>query len=162
MDHNKTGESDRAEHLREACRKAGCRMTHQRLLVFNAVAGSSDHPDVETVYKKVKKHIPTISLDTVYRTLWMLRDIGVITTVGPPREKVRFDGNIQKHHHFVCSSCGKVYDFQSSQLDELPVPDRIESVGLVETTHVELRGRCLQCLNDDGEKQAGGRRIGTI
>lgn len=151
-------ESERMERLRQACRQAGCRMTHQRLLVFNTVAGTNEHPDVETVYKKVRKRIPTISLDTVYRTLWMLRDVGVIATVGPPRERVHFDGNTQKHHHFVCSVCGRIYDYDNPHLDQLPVPERIESIGEVEMAHVELRGRCVKCLNGSDSRRTGNRR----
>lgn len=155
---------NRLQHLREVCKKAGVRLSHQRMVVFRAVAESNEHPDVESVYLAVRKHIPTVSLDTVYRTLWLLRDLGMIKTLGPPREKVRFDANMSKHHHFVCSECGLAQDFHCSELDELPIPENITELGAVKATYVELRGLCSSCLelnngqNNDAAQRQGGTR----
>lgn len=140
----------RLEGFQEACRRGGIRFTHQRMVIFQAVAETDGHPDVETIFLAVRKSIPTISLDTVYRTLWLLRDMGMISTMGPPREKVRFDANTSRHHHFVCSRCGLAEDFYSSEFDELPVPADIKALGKVQGSHVELRGLCSKCM--DGER----------
>ncbi len=162
MDVGQTDRSKDLERLRQACKRSGFRLTHQRMLVFAAVAGTDEHPDVETIYRKVRKQIPTISLDTVYRTLWMLRDLGVIAAMGFPRDKVRFDGNTSKHHHFVCSKCGSVYDFHCPQLDELPVPREIEGVGKVQTTHLAVRGLCERCLNGGAMEHSRKRDAGGL
>ncbi len=135
----------RLSRFKEGLRRAGVKLTHQRLEIFQEVAGSSDHPDVETVFKGVRERVPTVSLDTVYRTLWLLLDLGLITTLGPPRERVRFDANMRPHHHFVCSQCGRTRDFYSDALDELKVPRSVKSLGRVETMRVEVRGLCLEC-----------------
>ncbi len=66
--------------------------------------------------------MPTVSLDTVYRTLWMLNDLGLTTTLGPRRDSMRFDANLARHHHYVCVRCGLVRDFESAKLNVLPVP----------------------------------------
>ena len=60
--------------------------------------------------------MPTVSLDTVYRTLWKLRDLGLVKTLGPNRDAVRFDANLEGHHHYVCVRCGLVRDFDSEEL----------------------------------------------
>ncbi|MGC8861621.1 MAG: Fur family transcriptional regulator [Armatimonadota bacterium] len=122
------------------------RTTHQRLVIFEEVARSSRHPDADAVYRAVRRRIPTISLDTVYRTLWLFKDLGLVATLGPSRERTRFDGNVRRHHHFICNRCGTAIDFCSPEFDALRIPDDLEAVGPVETVHVELRGLCSDCL----------------
>ena len=151
--------TDRAEvqrrlrHFREVCKNNSVKVTHQRMVIFQTVAQTDEHPDVETIYAAVRKQIPAISLDTVYRTLWLLRDLGLISTLGLPRERVRFDGNTSRHHHFVCAGCGLARDFYSAEFGKLPIPREVRAVGSVETAHVELRGLCSRCL-----KKRRGRR----
>ena len=62
-------EARRVEQLALALRDSGLRLTHQRLEIVRVIAADRTHPDVETVYEAVRKRVPTISLDTVYRTL---------------------------------------------------------------------------------------------
>ncbi|HAJ95534.1 MAG TPA: transcriptional repressor [Actinobacteria bacterium] len=136
----------RINHFKNGLKRSGIKLTHQRLEIFNEVAESSNHPDVETIYKSVRKRVPTISLDTVYRTLWMLLDMGLISTLGPLREKTRFDANMRLHHHFVCSECGMTYDFYSEEFDQLKIPEEVKAWGKVEKTQVEIMGLCSQCI----------------
>jgi Fur family transcriptional regulator, peroxide stress response regulator len=133
-----------------ACRESGVKLTHQRREIFREVAQSGDHPDAETVYENVRNRIPTVSLDTVYRTLWLLRDLGLINTIGAARERTRFDANLSRHHHFVCSRCGLTRDFYSEAFDDLDIPESISSIGHVEATHVEIRGVCISCSREAG------------
>jgi Fur family peroxide stress response transcriptional regulator len=135
----------RMERFEEVCRNSGMKLTHQRMEIFREVAQTSDHPDAEKVYQGVRKRVPTMSLDTVYRTLWLLKDLGLITTLGPPRERTRFDANLSRHHHFVCIQCGLTRDFYSDAFDELRLPDSVKAFGRVETTQVEVKGVCLKC-----------------
>ena len=93
--------------------------------------------------------MPTVSMDTVYRTLWWLKDLGLVTTLGPPRERARFDANLNHHHHFMCIHCGLALDFCSEEYDKLTVPDAIRSVGYVEATQVEVKGVCLECASKE-------------
>jgi Fur family transcriptional regulator, peroxide stress response regulator len=124
-------------------------MTHQRIEIFREVAKSGDHPDAETVYKGVRRRIPSVSLDTVYRTLWLLLDLGLITTLGPPRDRARFDGNVSTHHHFVCTKCGVAHDFYSEEFDQLTVPATVKDLGSVERIQVECRGLCSRCSRQE-------------
>ena len=135
----------RMARFNEACRKSGAKLTHQRIEIFREVAQSTDHPGVEKVYQGVRKRIPTVSLDTVYRTLGWLKELGLITTLGPPRERTRFDANLSHHHHFVCVQCGLTRDFYSDKFDKLTLPESVQSIGYVETTQVEVKGFCFKC-----------------
>lgn len=138
----------RMERFEQVCREGGIKLTHQRMEVFREVAQTGDHPDAETVHRRVRERIPTLSLDTVYRTLWLLDGLGLITTLGPPRERTRFEGNLSHHHHFVCMSCGRTRDFYSRDLDELRLPATVGSFGRVQATHVEARGVCRRCVRE--------------
>ena len=141
-----TGDIERRkERFEQECRDAGVKLTRQRLEVFREVAQTGDHPDAETVHRRVRKRIPTVSLDTVYRTLWLLTDLGLIDTLGPSRGRTRFDANTDQHHHFVCVHCGLTRDFYSDALDELKLPAELEAYGRAERTHVEVRGVCQAC-----------------
>jgi Fur family peroxide stress response transcriptional regulator len=142
----------RLDHFRDVCRRAGMKLTHQRMEIFREVARTADHPDAQTVYERVRERVPAMSLDTVYRNLWLLNDLGLVATLGPPRERARFDANVTPHHHFVCTRCGLAQDFYSREFDELRPPAEVDSMGSVEATHVELRGLCLRCKRNATEE----------
>jgi Fur family peroxide stress response transcriptional regulator len=150
----------RMARFEKACRKSGAKLTHQRMEIFREVAQTGVHPDAEKVYKGVRDRIPTISMDTVYRTLWWLKDLGLITVLGPSRKRVRFDSNLSRHHHFVCTQCGLTRDFYSDELDRLQLPDSVLSIGLAEKTQVEVKGICHTCAAEEkpGVKKSKERR----
>jgi len=140
---------ERISRFDEVCRQSGAKLTHQRMEIFREVAQTGEHPDADRVFRGVRKRMPMVSMDTVYRTLWWLKDLGLITTLGPPRERARFDANLSRHHHFVCVHCGLTLDFYSDKFDKLVLPDSIQSVGYVKTTQVEVKGVCLDCASKE-------------
>lgn len=140
----------RMDRFAKACRESGAKLTHQRMEIFREVAQAFDHPDAETVYQRVRERMPTVSLDTVYRTLWWLKALKLIYTLGLPRERTRFDANLDSHHHFICTSCGTIQDFYSDQLDDLELSEAVQSIGHAETSHVEVKGICLDCDKING------------
>lgn len=127
------------------CRRQGVKATHQRAEILRELAGTTEHPGAETIHARVRRRIPALSLDTVYRTLRMLEEKGIIGRVGSLRDRARFDANTDPHHHFVCSGCGMIGDFYSDALDRFPVPREVAAMGSVEGAYVELRGRCRKC-----------------
>jgi Fur family peroxide stress response transcriptional regulator len=135
----------RLAHLTAVAREAGVKLTHQRLEIFRELAGTDEHPDAETLFRAVQQRMPTVSLDTVYRTLWKLHDLGLVTTLGPRGDGVRFDANLDPHHHYVCVQCGLVRDFDSKELSGLRVPDTVTQLGSIVDAHVEVRGLCARC-----------------
>lgn len=127
------------------CRRQGIKATHQRMEILRELASTGEHPDAETIYTRVRKRIPAISLDTVYRTLRMLEEKGVISRVPSMQDRARFDANMDRHHHFVCETCGQIADFTSAALDGFAPPPEVAALGRVESVHIELRGRCKSC-----------------
>lgn len=142
---DKTEVGRRVERFKAAARAAGIKLTHQRLEIFRAVAASLEHPSAEVVHRAVLAKTPTVSLDTVYRTLWLLTGLGLLTTLGPRQDSVRFDANLEAHHHYVCTRCGLVQDFQSDDFDALNIPDTVNQFGQVVSARVEVRGICAHC-----------------
>jgi Fur family peroxide stress response transcriptional regulator len=144
----------RIERFKAAARETGIKLTHQRLEIFREIAASLEHPSAEAVLKALKPRMPTVSLDTVYRTLWLLNDLGLVSTLGPRRESVRFDANLARHHHYVCVRCGLARDFESAELDALRIPKSAKEFGGVVATHVEVRGVCSRCVREQAEKSS--------
>lgn len=135
----------RMKRFAETCQETGLKATHQRMEVFRELARAEDHPDAETVYQKVRRRVPAISRDTVYRTLATLEEQGLVHKAEILASRGRYDANMDRHHHFVCTKCGLVRDIYSETLDALPIPRSVASLGRVESTHVQLRGICANC-----------------
>ena len=135
----------------EKCREAGYRVTPQRTEVFRQVMQTDDHPDAESVYLRVHRQFPSVSLDTIYRTLELLEDLGLVSRVSALTDRVRFDTRTEQHHHFICKRCGAVMDFESPEADGLSVREAVRGFGRVDSVRVEVRGVCRPC----SEKEAG-------
>jgi Fur family peroxide stress response transcriptional regulator len=144
---------ERLARFKAAASGAGLKLTHQRLEIFREVASSLAHPDAETVFRAVRRRMPTVSLDTVYRTLATLSDLGLVTALSPRRDGVRFDANLDRHHHFVCVRCGLTRDFESAELNSLRVPAVAEGFGEVIAARVEVRGLCERCARTQAGHQ---------
>ena len=129
----------------EVCRRQGIKATHQRTEILRELAASEEHPDAEMIHARVRQRVPAIAVDTVYRTLRLLEDKGVIARVGSMRDRARFDANTDRHHHFVCTACGMIGDFYSDAMDRLAVPREVSEMGSVDGVYVELRGICRKC-----------------
>ena len=137
------------KRFREACLQHGLKVTHQRLEIYRVVASTDAHPDAETVFRQVRKRIPTVSLDTVYRGLKLLADHGIISVVGVSHDRVRFDANLGMHHHFVCMKCGAILDFCAAELGELEIPGEATQLGRPLSMQLEVKGICLACDQPD-------------
>ena len=135
----------RVQEFTDRCRADGLKVTSQRLAIFRTLAETEEHPDAETVFNRIRKALPTVSLDTVYRTLGLLAEKGLISRVASTSTRARYDANLQHHHHFVCTQCGRVSDFVSPTMDRLPVPKSVKRLGRVERRQVQLHGVCSQC-----------------
>ncbi len=132
--------------LSAGVRGAGLRLTQQRVEVLRVIAASESHPDVDTIYASVRRRMPTISLDTVYRTLATLADRGLIERVTATPGPARYDGNPFQHHHFVCRRCGLVRDIDDTGAGVVEPTTQTLELGDVELVRVEFRGLCRSCL----------------
>jgi len=135
-----------------ALRKAGLKVTPQRLAIFREVARSVEHPDAEMVFKRVRARMPTLSRDTVYRTLGLLEEANLVWKVGTVRGRGRFDAKMEPHHHFICSKCARVQDFASRSLNGLKAPKEAQALGIVTSVRLQARGVCSSCAAPKRER----------
>ena len=147
----------RTSALSAALRAGGRRLTQQRLEVVREIAGTDAHPDAETVFARVRERVPTISLDTVYRSLAALADLGLIRRVTELAGPARYDANVARHHHFVCTRCGLVADIDAARLGVWTPPAHVPVPGTVESIEVQFRGICTRCRTE-GAAPAGDRK----
>ena len=122
MEHSEEIVNKKIEILKDECKKRNMRVTPQRIVIYREVAKSCEHPDAEAVYEAVKKELPNISFDTVYRTLASLEEMGMIFRVDNQLPKARFDADRNPHHHFLCMNCGEVYDVCLDENENLKTP----------------------------------------
>jgi Fur family peroxide stress response transcriptional regulator len=133
------------EQLEEICRREGLRLTHQRRVIQEALAGRDDHPTADQLYEEVQATLPDISRTTVYRVLETLVGIGVARSVGHPGPAVRYEVTTARHHHFFCRQCGSLSDIVVPQLDDLPMP-AVKGLGFkIEDYSVHFTGTCNEC-----------------
>ena len=135
----------RLRELEKACRAVGARVTHQRREVLRAVVETDEHPDAQTVLRRVRERMPSISFDTVYRTLSFLERHDLIHRVHATGEPARFDGNHKPHHHFICTNCGRITDFESPEVDEMDLPEGIGKLGSAASRQLQVYGICREC-----------------
>jgi len=90
-------------------RRAGLRLTPQRLALLEAFAGDKTHPTAQDLFERLKPKFPSMSFATVYKTLDALAQAGLTRTVRIG-QAARFDPNTAPHHHLVCDACGEVFD----------------------------------------------------
>lgn len=133
----------------DECRQRGLKLTHQRLEIYKVLAATQKHPSAEEIHKMLVPSLPTLSLDTVYRTLLTFDRHGLITRVEVLDDRARFDANLKVHHHMVCKKCRKTVDFYWPVIDDLETPAETEGWGRIESRHLELRGICQSCLKKD-------------
>jgi Fur family peroxide stress response transcriptional regulator len=143
----------RVSLLSQALRESGLRLTHQRQEVAREIAGSDSHPDVEAVYHGVRERVPTISLDTVYRTVAALVELGLVNRVNATPGPARYDANLVRHHHFICTRCGLVGDVYSPSLDKVEPPKETSTLGMVESVKVQLCGICNECWRKESSRE---------
>lgn len=134
------------DEVSDLLRRKGVKLTPQRLEILAEVLRAKDHPSAEDVHRRIRPRLPTVSLDTVYRTLDTLADLGLIAKLEVLDDRARYEPDRSPHHHFVCASCRKVIDFSWPELDRLAIPAAAKGWGRIAGRHLELRGICRDCL----------------
>ena len=127
------------------CKKTGLRVTPQRVEIYKELIKTDEHPSAEMLYEKVRKTFPSISFDTVNRTMLTLSRIGAAFIVEGSGDVRRFDGGMDKHQHFKCIKCKKIVDFYHKPFDIIRLPASIDNKFTVLRKSVYLEGICDLC-----------------
>ncbi|MGH2454694.1 MAG: Fur family transcriptional regulator [Candidatus Limnocylindria bacterium] len=129
---------------------AGERVTHQRLLVADALAGSSRQLTADELYRDLRRREPTIGRATVFRTLETLVEAGVA-------RRLELEGHVyayvaclpQHHHHLACTRCGRVEEIDEAYVR--PMANRVasETGFLIDDARLDFYGRCAACRAEE-------------
>lgn len=98
---------------------AGLRRTLQREVVLGLVRTCYDHPTADWIHQEARRVIPEISLATVYRTLRLLKEKGLIYEFSGGSSPSRYDGTVHNHEHVRCMCCGRVHDVDLPEIGDL-------------------------------------------
>jgi len=134
------------DRLSGTLRQHGYRITSQRKAVLETIARAGGYLAPSEVYEKVRRKHPSIGLATVYRTLDVLKSLGVICEILAAGDVRTYTlGAPEHHHHLICSGCGRVTDFITRGLEELQQRLELESGFAIEGHVLEFIGRCPDC-----------------
>lgn len=136
------------KRLKEIIRDMNLKVTDQRLLILKTLLMGRTHVTAQEVFEIVIEKDSSIGFATVYRFLRNLTEAGVVTEVRMGGLPARYEITTKEHHdHLTCVSCGKICEFENSQIEHLQ-DEVAQSFGFKLTTHVlELYGVCPDCQN---------------
>jgi Fur family ferric uptake transcriptional regulator len=107
-------------HIEAQCTARGMRMTEQRRIIARVLAGADDHPDVEELHRRCVEVDPRISISTVYRTVNLFEEAGIIERHDFRQGRARYEQMRESHHdHLIDLRTGEVIEFQSEEIERL-------------------------------------------
>ena len=107
--------------ITEMLRGNGFKVTPQRLAVYEVLANTKEHPSAEMIFNKLQANYPTMSLATVYKTIDILREVGLVQILNAGEDSFRYDADTSDHAHIRCLECARVddiFDIDSSSFVE--------------------------------------------
>jgi Fe2+ or Zn2+ uptake regulation protein len=138
----------------ERLRAQGGRMTKQRRLILQTLDSVSGHPTAEDLFELVRECDPSLNLSTVYRTLRWLESEGFVSARRFDEDKrlERFDPALPiEHHHFICSHCKVVIEFDQPSVDGIREQFERQFGAQVENVTLVFYGLCAECATNTGE-----------
>jgi len=126
--------------------KQGYRLTPQRIMILSAIENSDDHISAEEIYAQIVAKYPNVNISTVYRTLELLKRLGLVTETDLGEGRVRYHpAEKGHHHHLVCRECGAIIDLDESMLAPLKSALLREYKFIADLRHLAILGRCVNC-----------------
>ena len=109
-----------SETIEQKCIAKGVKLTDQRRVIAQVMSESSDHPDVDELYNRVSKIDPKISIATVYRTVKLFEETGILTKHEFKGGKARYEAMIESHHdHLIDIKTGEIIEFVDDEIEKL-------------------------------------------
>lgn len=134
-----------ADHLRDK----GLRLTPQRAVIYEILRHVKGHGHLtaQEIFDRARGRLPGLNVATVYRTLEMLHEAGLVDIMERPGSEVRFAlrDPANRHCHLVCRSCQRVFDIELDEVERLALRIHSESGFRMDVDHLTLSGRCKRC-----------------
>jgi len=127
-------------------READLRPTPQRIAIYKALAADKSHPTAMQLYESVAAIMPTLSQATVYNTLQLLVEQGIVQELGDAGDgAVHYDADIRPHVNLICTSCHKIEDFDGAVIAHVSAHVARDSGYVVKGARVAYYGLCPSC-----------------
>jgi Fe2+ or Zn2+ uptake regulation protein len=142
--------SDLIERAQRVFHQSGMRLTPQRRVILDVLDGTAVHLDAEGVYRLAKERDPNISLATVYRTLAVLRELGLIHQrhLSTDDQRGYYEIADRQHYHFTCLRCNRVIEFDTPLMTQLQQDIADEWGVQVIQGRLYLEGYCALCVDE--------------
>ena len=139
-------ESQTRRSMTDELSHQGYRMTPQRLMIVSAIENSENHISAEDIYAQVVAKYPNVNVSTVYRTLELLEQLGLVTKTEMGVGRIMYHP-LEKghHHHLVCRECGNVIDLDESVLSPLKESLLRDYQFIADLRHLGILGLCTNC-----------------
>jgi Fur family peroxide stress response transcriptional regulator len=128
-----------------ALRKKGYRATSQRIAICRFALNNREHPSAQKIYSEVKRVHLTVSLATVYKTLQVLKELGLVQELGFAQGETRFDSNAAPHINVVCLRCGNVIDVNDRVVGQVVARTASRTRFTVTGQRFDIYGICQKC-----------------
>jgi Fe2+ or Zn2+ uptake regulation protein len=133
------------QELQQTLRERGLRVTPQRVLIHRAIAELGRHATAEEVLDSVSRRLPGASLPTVYATLELFEELGMVRRILAGDGPALWDPGVDGHHHFVCKRCGRVEDLDAA-LELAPLWGAARRAGFrPDSAELVVSGLCASC-----------------
>lgn len=138
---------DNLEKLIGLSKEKGLKLTPQRMVIFRILSESKQHVTVDQVYKRARVEYPMLSPATVYRNMEQMVETGLLTHLELSGVSMRYDTNLDEHHHFICSKCGMVTDVYLGNV-KYSLDESRSQLGKAQINSLALylQGTCGECL----------------
>ena len=117
--------------------------SYQRIMILKYLTENQNHPTVDQIYGALRASMPTLSKATVYNTLNLFIEFGLVRVLSIEDNETRYDVVVQNHGHFKCSSCGSITNFVVN-IDRF-VTEELQGFQIMQK-NVYFNGRCPNCL----------------
>ncbi len=139
--------TSRAERMLADLKRAGLKLTPQRIAIVREIADDLSHPTAQALFERLRPAFPTMSFATVYNTLDALAGCGLTGSLNLGGA-VRFDPNTDPHHHAVCDACGMVVDINVDIALDASAPATLSASGFHVLREERIyRGLCDRCTS---------------
>ncbi|MEB3882440.1 Fur family transcriptional regulator [Lyngbya sp. CCY1209] len=136
-------------------KEKGLKVTPQRYAIYANLLSRADHPTADQLLTDLNKDIPVSSQATVYSSLQVLQEVGLVREVLLDGGVARYDGNVKPHHHFQCRNCAAIADIPWEQFQGLDLSG-LRSGGKAESYEVTVHGLCSHCAAEAESSSENG------
>ncbi len=137
---------EKLKNIADKLSERGYRLTPQRLMVLSAIENSDNHISAEEIHAQIVAKYPNVNISTVYRTLELLQQLGLVTETDLGEGRVRYHpADKGQHHHLVCRECGAIIDLDESLLASLKNALHREYDFSADLKHLAILGLCGKC-----------------